>query len=573
MSAHPTRVFYFIILLAAGVFSTAPYCIPEQECFPSRSSLETFNDTVSGRLRQLAPYASVCYGDDWDMDACHRLFHNASSGSFRVQKPNALMFTNWEVDDGEGCPQPYSLRDTPLVGNCSLGALPAYEVLATSTVDVSAAVKFAAKYNLRLRIKNTGHDYLGRSSAPGSFTIWTHQLKSAAHIPSFVPAGCSRSTKPVDALLVGSGMEVLDLWTAADQYSVTTIGGFTATVGAAGGFILGGGAGPLSRLYGLGVDNVLQYTVVTADGAIKTANACTNKELFWALRGGGGAFGVAIDVVLKAWPAFHAVNAVHTTFVANSTSSYTEFMSTWLSMQTDLADAGLAGISEAAYPGGLLLYVQPFVNSSVKDINETLGLFQRLNDIPGVELNLEGASFKTWLETYTQVVEPTVAGSDAVGVNLIVGDRLLMRDTFTNSSSVGALAAYITNMTTPVIFQAVGGGMMSSLDPDSRHTSSHPGWRKALLHANFPVFDLTQPILTSQQNNTLKQILEDIDEIIYPDEDPVAYYNEDWTGETDWQTRSFGKKNYERLLAIKKQVDPFGVFTCTNCVGSEIFGA
>jgi hypothetical protein len=55
---------------------------------------------------------------------------------------------------------------------------------------------------------------------------------------------------------------------------------------------------------------------------------------------------VITDVVLKAWPAFHAVNVVNATVAANSTSAFSEFMSVWLGMQEDLADAGMGGISE-----------------------------------------------------------------------------------------------------------------------------------------------------------------------------------------------------------------------------------
>jgi FAD/FMN-containing dehydrogenase len=204
-------------------------------------------------------------------------------------------------------------------------------------------------------------------------------------------------------------------------------------------------------------------------------------------------------------------------------------------------------------------------------VNETLALFDRLRQIPGVQINFTAGSFGTWLDTYTRSIEPTIAGSDAVGVNLIVGDRLLMKDTLANRTQVDALASYIADMTTPVILQAVVGGAVSEFDPGSVHTSSHPGWRSALVHANFPVFDLTQPILTTHQTNAIKKILQDVDDIIYPEGDQVTYYNEAWIGEPDWQRTSFGP-NYARLLKIKKQVDPKGVFTCNNCVGSEIFG-
>jgi FAD/FMN-containing dehydrogenase len=223
------------------------------------------------------------------------------------------------------------------------------------------------------------------------------------------------------------------------------------------------------------------------------------------------------------------------------------------------------------YPGGGILYVKPLTNESDQGNNETLSLFESLRNIPGVEIAFSTTVSDTWLESYTNFVQPIQAESDVVGINVIVGDRLLMKETLGDQASVDALAAYITNMSTPIVLQAVAGGVVSSLDPHSTQTSVHPGWRSALLHANFPVFDLSQQSLTAEQNATLQRTLNGIDEIIYPNGNPVAYYNEDWVGEPNWQTTWFGT-NYDRLLDIKKRVDPTGVFTCNHCVGSELFG-
>lgn len=71
-------------------------------------------------------------------------------------------------------------------------------------------------------------------------------------------------------------------------------------MGFSGGYIQGGGHSPLSTIHGMGADNVLQFTVVTADGKFITADAVTNADLFWALRGGGGStWGVAVSVTGK----------------------------------------------------------------------------------------------------------------------------------------------------------------------------------------------------------------------------------------------------------------------------------
>ena len=91
-----------------------------------------------------------------------------------------------------------------------------------------------------------------------------------------------------------------DVYAAAKANNVDVAGGYSLTVGAAGGY-LGGGHSPLSPMHGLAVDNLLEIDVVTPDGNLLTANECTNTDLFWALRGGGGGtFGVTTRVVYKA---------------------------------------------------------------------------------------------------------------------------------------------------------------------------------------------------------------------------------------------------------------------------------
>ena len=88
-------------------------------------------------------------------------------------------------------------------------------------------------------------------------------------------------------------LDLIEVLAAADAHGVVVVTGADHSVGAAGGWILGGGHSLLSPQYGLGVDNALQFEVVTPDGQLRTANACQEKDLFWALRGGGAGFGVS----------------------------------------------------------------------------------------------------------------------------------------------------------------------------------------------------------------------------------------------------------------------------------------
>ena len=107
--------------------------------------------------------------------------------------------------------------------------------------------------------------------------------------------------EPQRAMQVLGGDQWRDVYTLMDEKNVVVVGGNAQTVGAAGGYSLGGGHSALGSLYGLAVDNILEVDVVIADGSLLTANKCNNEDLFWALRGGGGGtFGIVTRMVHKA---------------------------------------------------------------------------------------------------------------------------------------------------------------------------------------------------------------------------------------------------------------------------------
>lgn len=98
--------------------------------------------------------------------------------------------------------------------------------------------------------------------------------------------------------------------------------------------------GPFGALFGMGVDNVLQFDVVTADGEQKVANACTNTDIFWALRGGGGAFAVTTRVYFKTYPAFAAVNTFTTSLKCQDDDAYNRMIETLVVQQPELRRQG-----------------------------------------------------------------------------------------------------------------------------------------------------------------------------------------------------------------------------------------
>lgn len=176
----------------------------------------------------------------------------------------------------------------------------AYVVAAATTADVVAAVSFAREHNLRVVIRGGGHSYQGTSNAADSLLIWTRAINEIVLHDAFVPQGCASTHAPLPAVTVGAGalwMEVYQaVTTQAGQY---VQGGGCTTVGVAG-LIQSGGFGSFSKNYGLAAAGLLEAEVVTADGRVAIANASTNPDLFWALKGGGGgSFGIVTRLTLR----------------------------------------------------------------------------------------------------------------------------------------------------------------------------------------------------------------------------------------------------------------------------------
>jgi FAD/FMN-containing dehydrogenase len=151
-------------------------------------------------------------------------------------------------------------------GSCYQGRVARYSAMVSSVDEVQSVVRFAADHRLRVSIRNTGHDLAGRSTAPDAIQIHTAGLKGIKRVTNFyptVPDG-SHAEPQGPAVTVGAGVLTGELYDAGAADGYTVVGGSCSTVGVAGGWMQGGGYGIMSPLYGLGVDNVLEFDLVTA---------------------------------------------------------------------------------------------------------------------------------------------------------------------------------------------------------------------------------------------------------------------------------------------------------------------
>jgi FAD/FMN-containing dehydrogenase len=150
---------------------------------------------------------------------------------------------------------------------------------------------------------------LGRNDAPSGLTLDVSLLKGVKVLESYTPTeqGQPKPGRIVNkitsvpgnqaAVTFGVGVTTQQLHNAVYLSKLLTVGAAHGSVSVAGGWGLMGGHGPLTHKYGLGVDQFLEFKVVTADGQLRIANAVTNPDLFWALRGGGGSTWVTPSIV------------------------------------------------------------------------------------------------------------------------------------------------------------------------------------------------------------------------------------------------------------------------------------
>ncbi|HXZ21087.1 MAG TPA: FAD-binding oxidoreductase [Candidatus Acidoferrales bacterium] len=252
---------------------------PSDPDWPSQAAWKRLNDEVGGNLIPVEFPIEACI-KDVDGPACKDLIANIKNPYFVGDQPGLTQTLGW-VDAWFTKPSVYA-------------------VAAKDANHVAAAVRFARENDLRLVVKGGGHSYLGTSNSADSLMIWTRHMHGVTLHDAFVPQGCEGKLSPQRAVSCGSGA----IWMQAYDAVTTKAGGYVqgggcTTVGVAG-LVQSGGFGSFSKHYGSCAAGLLEVEVVTADGKIRIANACTNPDLFWALKGGGGgSFGAVTRVTLR----------------------------------------------------------------------------------------------------------------------------------------------------------------------------------------------------------------------------------------------------------------------------------
>ncbi|KAI8246327.1 putative beta-glucosidase I [Colletotrichum sp. SAR 10_96] len=317
-------------------------------------------------------------------------------------------------------------------GNCTMGGFPWYVINASTPEHIQEGVKFAKETGIRLMVKNTGHDFSGKSGGGQSLSIWTHYLKDVEYITEMVDEVEGYSGP---AFKCGTGVQAFEIYRIAHEHGKVVVGGEGQTVGVMGGYIQGGGHSPLSSIYGTGADQALAFEVVTADGRFITADHTQNSDLFWALRGGGGStFGIATSVTVKAFPDVPTTAAGFKFSTADGLSNDTFWsgVRSYFDYFIDNADNGTYSyfimLPNNPSPGNFLFQMTPFFapNKTAKVVESLLNpWFTELREL-GIDFDpniTEYASFyPAWKDFFPlEVVEK---------VNVQSGSRLFPRKNF-----------------------------------------------------------------------------------------------------------------------------------------------
>jgi FAD/FMN-containing dehydrogenase len=186
-------------------------------------------------------------------------------------------------------PQDPGYDEARKVYNAMIDRHPRMIARCADAADVMAAVNFGRENNVEIAVRGGGHN-------AGGLGVWDDAL-----VIDLSPIRYVRVEPKARMVTVGGGCNWGDVDHATHPFGLAVPTGFISTTGV-GGLTLGGGIGYLTRKYGLTIDNLLSADIVLADGEMVTASEFENQDLFWAIRGGGGNFGVVTSFVFQGHP-------------------------------------------------------------------------------------------------------------------------------------------------------------------------------------------------------------------------------------------------------------------------------
>ncbi|KAG8165509.1 hypothetical protein KVR01_004061 [Diaporthe batatas] len=563
---------------------------PGTAAWPSDPAWRLFGLVLGGgSLIEGVPAAAVCY-PDWpryyDEARCAELGVSWTDPAWRAAQPTEV---DWPVFEGMSCLPPGlgALLSRPN-STCELGGMPAFVVNVTNgthpahflfafqlashssylhdiVAQIQLAVNFARNLNVRLNIKNSGHDFNAKSTGGGSLSVWTHHLQDI----EFLGSGYrSSSGAGGPAFKVGAGITTRQIYDAAHEQGLMVVGGIARTIGLAGGYTAGGGNGPLINKYGVAADQVLSMEVVLPDGSFVSADEKTNPELFFAMRGGGGStWGIVTSLVIRAYEdttistlTYSFGSADEDTFWAGVDALWQQFTAwpeagIWSYFSMACVDAVNCTLSMAPQVApGLTRSELEGHNAALFANLSALGI--AADDVSYSEhtgfMEMFDAAFPDTANTagywYFHTTSRFFPERNWQGPQAFAAQSAAVRNT---TQGRGSFTGYNSR-------PAVNGGV-------SQDNAVNPAWREALVFGMGNV--VYGPGDTAEEMAAANREMVDAFAGWRAVSDGT-YLNEADINEPGWQGSFYGA-NYGRLYELKREVDPWGVFYATGAVGSE----
>jgi FAD/FMN-containing dehydrogenase len=560
---------------------------PSDSAWPAASSWEKLNREVGGNLIAVKPLLGACTVDP-NAASCLETLGNLRNPYYLGDQPGGTQVSGW-LDAW-----------TP--------ATSVYAVAARSAAHVAAAVNFARKNNLRLAIKGGGHSYQGTSNAADSLLIWTRAMKEIVLHNAFVSKGCRGRHVPMPAVSVGAGAMWMDVYDAVTTRGGRYVqGGGCATVGVAG-LIQSGGFGSFSKGFGIAAAGLIEAEVVTADGQVRTVNACNDADLFWALKGGGGgSFGVVTRVTLRTYELPDYFCSAEGTIKAASDDAFRRLLEQFAGFYAARLHNPHWG-ETVSIRGSNTLHIgmegqgldrrqaaqawQPFfdwVTASPQDFTVTAALktdsvrarhywdadyLRKTGDDSLISDPRPGApaAHVWWADDKDQ------AGAFILGYGSVWLPASLLTESG-RARLAGALFAASRHWTVGLHFNKGLAGAPADVIAAARSTATHAAasdaFALAIVGGEAPAAYPGMPELKSDQIADRKRqarIAEAVTALRSIVPGAASYVSESDYFEPTWQ-QSFWGANYPRLRAIKARYDPDGLFIVHHGVGSEDWSA
>ncbi|KAJ5817288.1 FAD-binding domain-containing protein [Penicillium robsamsonii] len=531
--------------------------LPGDPDWPRPQDWESLNKTLGGGLIASLPPGSVCHDEpfnNYDADACAELQTAWERPSLsHMANPAEILsmyFKNYTCD-------PFTPRSQP----CDLGNYVSYVVDVAGADDIKATLEFATKHNVRIVIKNTGHDYLGRSTGKGGLSLWTHNLKSTEFIPKYESSHYSGP-----AMKLGAGVQGFEAYAAADAVGHRIVGGACPTVGIAGGYSQGGGHSLLSSSHGMASDNVLEWEVITAKGQHLVATPEQHSDLYWALTGGGpGNYAVVLSMIARVHPDT-TISGGSLVFDDSKVGSdaFWEAVGAFHALLPDFSDAGNS-FTYGMTADTFIAWVITMPDTDLEQSNAYLKPF--LDDLKsrGIDYQYTPHYSKGFYDHYSWSLGPLPEGLFHYAT--FTNSRMVTRDLLSNPHSNARVMAALRNISTAPGY-VTACQSLSVGDKVHPLNAVLPTWRDTLSfcvpsgswdpHASPADMAARQDLAVNYVQATLDAATPG----------GGTYMNEVNYMQPNWKEVMYGS-NYERLFQIKHKYDPDSLLYVKNGVGSD----